>query len=521
MSGHSGGSGFIDLFVTLAKREPERLFARYNGAPITLATLDRQATALAGALRRLGVRSGDRIAVMLRNSPSALATIFGLARAGVAWVPVNAQARGESLRYVLEHSAPSLVIADADVVPTIESCGAARGGIPLAVLGDPAAPLRLEALLEEAGAFEEPLPTPDAPFAIMYTSGTTGAPKGVIVTHSMLRFAGEAAALVSAARDGDVLLVWEPFYHIGGAQLAVLPLIRRLTLAMVDRFSASRFWHQVRQYGASHIHFLGGILQILLKQPPGPLDRAHGARIAWGGGCPKDVWVPFMERFGVEIRECYGMTEASSMTTINDDGTVGAVGRPVPWLSVALEDAEGRPVPTGERGEIVVRARQPGALFPGYFRNPEATAKALRDGALHTGDLGSFDAKGNLIFHGRMTDNVRCRGENVTAWEVEHVAAAHPAVEDCAMIGVAAEIGEQDIKLFVKPRPGSHLDAATLSAWLGERLAPYQNPRYIAVVEEFERTPSLRIMKHKLSRDTADCWDRTARAPKRAGAQDA
>src|SRR5262249_33278475 len=227
----------------------------------------------------------------------------------------------------------------------------------------------------------------------------------------------------------------------------------------------------------------------------------------------KDIWRAFEQRFGVQIRECYGMTEASSFTTYNDDGTVGAVGHPMPWFTVELRDDHDRPVPTGESGEIVVRSRLPNALFPGYFRNPEATARVLRNGALYSGDLGKFDEHGNLYFLGRMTDSVRCKGENVSAWEVERVAAAHPAIEDCAMIGVAAEIGEQDIKLFVQPRSGEHLSPAALSTWLGARLAPYQNPRYIAVVAGFERTPSQRIMKQKLSRALDDCWDRLRASP--------
>jgi crotonobetaine/carnitine-CoA ligase len=187
---------------------------------------------------------------------------------------------------------------------------------------------------------------------------------------------------------------------------------------------------------------------------------------------------------------------------------LGSVGRPLPWFDVTLIGEDGRAVAQGERGEIVVRTSLPGALTRGYYNNPEATAKALRDGALHTGDIGSFDADGNMTFHGRMTDNVRVKGENVTAFEVESVAAKHPDVEDCAMIGVKSDIGEQDIKLIVTLRAGARLDPAALSAWLSERLAPYQNPRYIEIIEAFERTPSQRIMKHRLARDTAGCWQR-------------
>jgi crotonobetaine/carnitine-CoA ligase len=267
----------------------------------------------------------------------------------------------------------------------------------------------------------------------------------------------------------------------------------------------------VREYHATHIHYLGGILQILLKQPESPMDRDHAVRIAWGGGCPGDIWEAFQNRFGVQIRECYGMTEASSITTFNDKGVVGSVGNTVPWFTVELLDADGNPVPQGERGEIVVRTSMPGAIFPGYFDNPSATEKALRSGALYTGDLGTFGPEGSLIFHGRMTDSVRCRGENVSAWEVERVASDHPSVEDCAMIGVAADVGEQDIKLFIKLKTGISVQPAEISTWLSTRLASYQNPRYIAVVDEFERTPSQRIMKHKLSKRLDDCWDRFAK----------
>jgi carnitine-CoA ligase len=502
---------FADLLHARALAASDGVYASFNGAPLTFSELDRASSAFASFLRDKGYRQGDRVAVMMRNSIAALSVIFGLAKAGIIWVPINAQQRGEGLCYLLVHSRPRMLVVDADLAGAAREALASTAKTVVLINENELSAGALSSVLAGSSDFSEEPPAADAPLAIMYTSGTTGRPKGVIVSHRMLRLASEAVALVSAAQSGDVFFVWEPLYHIGGAQLLPLPMIRSVRLAMVDRFSASRFWQQVKAAGATHIHYLGGILQILLKQPQDAIDREHRVRVAWGGGCPPDVWRQFQARFGTQIRECYGMTEASSITTYNDTGLTGSVGSPPPWFSVEIVGATGAPVPTGERGEIVVRTSKSGALFSGYFENPEATATALRGDALHTGDLGSCDAGGNLYFHGRMTDSVRCRGENVSAWEVEHVAANHPAVEDCAMIGVAVDIGEQDIKLFVKPKSGHRLDPAKLSAWIGQRLAPYQNPRYIAVVDEFERTASQRIMKHKLSPCLDDCWDRLAK----------
>lgn len=497
--------GFIGSFLTKAAQKPNQNFALFNNEPITFAAVDKQSAALATYLRARGLKHGNRVAVMMKNSELALPVLFGLARAGIVWVPVNTQQRGEGLRYILEHSEPAAVICDSEFRENIRESGAE---IPADAFILASGDGSLRNIVQGASRFTEAPPAASDLFSIMYTSGTTGRPKGVLVTHGMMRLAGEAVRQLTMARPGDLFFVWEPLYHIGGAQLIVVPTLEDVTLAMVDRFSASRFWAQVRECGATHMHYLGGILQILLKQPENAADRDHRVRIAWGAGCTKEVWPLFRDRFGVQIRECYGMTEASSVTSCNIDNVIGAIGKPMPWLSVDIIDEHGRPVDTGEKGEIVVRSSIQGALFQGYLRNPEASQKALRDEALHTGDIGSYDADGNLWFHGRLTDSVRCKGENVSAWEVEHIVGKHPLLEDCAMIGVAAEIGEQDIMLFVKPKKGNQVDPAALSAWLTSRLASYQNPRYIAVVDEFERTPSQRVMKHKLSKDIENCWDR-------------
>lgn len=499
-----------NLLRTHAAYDPDGIYGRVGGIPLTFRELDRQASAFAAAMQSRGVTAGDRVAVMLGNSTANLAVIFGLARAGIVWVPINVRQRGEGLAYLLAHSRPKLLVVERDLAEIANAAAGPHVLIETLVsdIGDARAPL--QAVLLSGHTHDGTVLNPGATAAIMYTSGTTGPPKGVMVSHTMLRLAAEGVGQVSAAQPGDVFFVWEPLFHIGGAQLILLPMTHGVVLSMVERFSASRFWQQVVDAGATHIHYLGGILQILLKQPAGVNDRAHRVRIAWGGGCPPHIWRHFEERFGVEIRECYGMTEASSITTINGRGIVGSVGTPLPWFTVTLLDEAEHPVADGERGTIVVRTSVPGALSSGYFDDPDATAAALRDGALYTDDVGSRDPHGNLVFHGRAADSVRCRGENVSAWEVEHVAADHPAIEDCAIIGVAADIGEQDIKLFVKARRGFRVDPAELSAWLSTRLAPYQNPRYICVVADFQRTASHRIIKQGLAEMSDGCWDRAS-----------
>jgi crotonobetaine/carnitine-CoA ligase len=293
--------------------------------------------------------------------------------------------------------------------------------------------------------------------------------------------------------------------------LIILPLIRDVTLALTPRFTASGFWDEVRACGATRIHHLGGILQMLLKQPPSPRDRDHGVTIAWGGGCTAEVWAEFSNRFGTRMVEGYGMTEASSLTTINDEDMPGFVGRALPWFDVRILAPDGRECPRGTRGEIVVAPIGKGAaaLFTGYLNSEEATREALRGGRLHTGDQGEMDAEGRVRFHGRLKETIRVRGENVSAWEVEHVVDQHEAVAACAVIPVKADIGEADIKLFIQLAPDRQLSGAELFDWARLRLAPHQLPRHIAFIPAFERTPSERIIKHTLDNAPTGDWSRT------------
>lgn len=283
-----------------------------------------------------------------------------------------------------------------------------------------------------------------------------------------MRIASEAALRVADVREGDRLFLWEPLCHIGGAQMLLLPFLETVTLHAVPRFSASQFWSQVERAGATQLHYLGGVLDILMQLPLDAQPDAHTLRVAWGAGVSAAAWEPIQDRLRVRLRECYGMTECSSFATSNPTGKPGSIGRALPWIEIELLDERAQPVKEGEAGEIVLSSKVEGTFLPTYLKNPEATASALRNGKLHTGDRARRDADGDLYFIGRQTDSMRVRGENVSAWEIERIFAAHPAVRLSAALGVASPIGEQDILLNVQFKDAP-VEWESMHAWARER----------------------------------------------------
>ncbi|TAL53392.1 AMP-binding protein [Pandoraea sp.] len=483
--------------------DTERPVVAFDGQAIARPALRQQVAGWQAWLRARALCGGDRVAVMLENSAEQIALIYALILSGLVWVPVNTKLRGMGLRYLMEHAEPRLLVSEAAFDAVLDEAGV-----------QPAVRARLASAVAELPRDAEIVPPAarhDDPLCIIYTSGTTGAPKGVIFTHRMMRISGEAALLVADARAADRLFLWEPLCHIGGAQMLLLPFLEDVELHVVSRFSASQFWQQFTRARATQLHYLGGILDILMRLPADAQPAEHTLRVAWGAGVTAGAWQAIRERLKCELRECYGMTECSSFATLNDTGKPGSIGRPLPWLRLELLDDEGREVPPGQSGEIVLSSDVDGVFLAGYLHNDAATRAALRGGKLHTGDAARRDAEGDLFFVGRRTDSMRVRGENVSAWEIERVFAAHPAVHMSAALGVASSVGEQEILLCVQFRDNAAADWPALVDWAAKALASFQLPRYYRRVEYFEMTPSERIKKHLLSRDIDDAWDRLAR----------
>lgn len=452
-------------------------------------------------LRTRGLRQGDRVALMLGNSLEHMSLIYALMLSGMVWVPVNTKLRGAGLRYVFEHARPALIVTDA----RFESLASVEVSLQHRMVAvpqpddDPTSQALEYCDVEDTDTL-----------CLLYTSGTTGSPKGVQFTHRMMRIAAESALMVADVREGDRLFMWEPLCHIGGAQLLLMPFMLPVQLHAVEQFSASRFWDQWTQARATHLHYLGGILDILIQRMSSDPSLAAIDRkvsVAWGAGLSKMAWPIVEERLGCRIRECYGMTECSSFATYNTTGKPGSIGRALPWLDIQLQSFDGKEVAPGETGQIVLSSRLEGALFPGYFDDPAATAQALRGGKLFTGDLARQDFDGDYTFVGRLTDSMRVRGENVSAWEVERVFLENDAIAACAAVGISAEVGEQEILLYVQYKEGQAPTWEALVAWAEPRMAKYQMPRFYRAVTSFELTPSERIRKHTLSRDTDDAWE--------------
>ncbi|OWT68922.1 MULTISPECIES: AMP-binding protein [unclassified Achromobacter] len=504
--------------------DPARPLFSFDGDGWQAGRVRAQVARTQAALRGLGIRAGDRVAVMLDNSPEHMALIYALMLMGAVWVPVNTKLKTPGIDYLIQHCKPVLFIAGQSYLEYARAAHQAAGATRLVPEEDlwteTAAPPGHIHGADGSPPADAPRDTGDLLLApvkpedllcIIYTSGTTGAPKGVLFTHRMMRIASESALVVADVRDGDRLFLWEPLCHIGGAQMLLAPFLARTVLSAVPRFSASRFWEQIAQERCTQLHYLGGILDILMRQLGETPAPAHTLRLGWGAGVSRQNWRTVRERLGIALRECYGMTEGSSFATVNTDDLPGSIGKALPWLNIELLDEQDRPVPVGELGQIVVSSAIPGTFFSGYLDNPSATAEALRGGKLYTGDIARADRDGHLYFVGRRTDSMRIRGENVSAWEVERVVLSHPDVAAAAAIGVASDIGEQEILLYVQWRVEHGGSFEPLSRWLGEHLASYQWPRYYAAVAQFELTPSERIRKHQLSRAVDQAWDRQRR----------
>ena len=515
-----------ELLARNALRFPERRFLLTADGSLTFAQARDAVAKIAGGLVRRGVHKGDVVAILMHNSLENVLCALAASWIGATPAPVNTGLIGDGLAHPLRLTRTRIVIADDMLVPNLLSViGQTPEVRRVLVKGElpeyRAAGLEIESLahLDRAeGASPQVQVDELDPGMILFTSGTTGPSKACVLSNRYLLRQAELHVKYLELRENDVLYSPFPLYHIDAATLTVLAAATiGATAALGVRFSASRFWQEVRDFGATVFNFMGATLTILWKQAPSPLDAQHKVRMAWG--VPMPEWSQgWKDRFGFELRELYGLTDAGVVAydRVSAGHRDGSCGQVVDEFEVAIADARGSLVKDDEVGEIVIRSREPGTIMTEYLGMPQETLQAFRGLWFHTGDLGHLDADGYLYFHGRSKESIRRRGENISAFEVEQAISAHPAVLEVAAVGVPSELGEEDLAVFVVTRPDVKLDAPELVADCRRRLAEFMVPRYVSFIDEMPKTPTQKVEKYRLREMGIgpSTWDREAVADK-------
>lgn len=502
-----------------AREQPETVFARFeDGSEWTWAqTLDAARRAAAG-LQMLGVEHGHHVLSWLPNGPDALRVWFGANLLGAVYVPLNTALRGRTLEHAVRTAKAGVMVVHAALVDRLKE-------LPVDCVGDVVV-VRGDAAATEGGArrhgrecLERDPATLSAPVqdiqpwhtqSIVFTSGTTGPSKGV--ESSYLHLFSSSFDPFPYLGASDRYLVSLPLFHVGGTVAVYSMLLRGASIAIVDSFRLDTFWQTIAATGSTFCCLLGSMATLLAKAPPSAADRQHGLRHALMIPLAEDA-AAFRQRFGCDIYTLFNMSEISVpiVSEVNPK-TIGTCGRPRPGVEVRIVDENDCEVAAGEAGELLVRSDRPWALAHAYFGDPEATARAWRNGWFHTGDAFRVDPQGGYRFVDRIKDSIRRRGENISSFEVEAEVCTHPAVLEAAAVGVPSPHGEDDVLVAVVLRPGATLQPEELLNHLVPRMPHFMVPRYVRLVAALPRTPTQKVQKHQLRAEgvSAGCWDREA-----------
>ena len=506
------------LVDDFAASQPDALYAVFEeGGRWTYAALRDLVVRKAAGLQKLGVARGDHVAVWLPNGREALITFYAINYLGAVFVPFNTAYRGSLLEHVLANSDARVLVAhgglldrlvgiDTAAVETIVTLGEGPEDSGL-VRHDFASVTGEEAELA-------PLVSPIEPWdtqSIIYTSGTTGPSKGVVSSYLHL-YTNAGPESWHFVTGEDRFLVNMPVFHIGGLGIPFVMLARGGSIALMENFSTDTFWDFVRRTQCTVIFLLGVMATFLMKRRPDAGDRDHEVRKAFMVPLT-DAAGPFQQRFGIDVFTIFNMTEiCSPIVSEANPVKLGTCGHVRAGVEVRLVDANDCEVPVGTVGEMIVRTDRPWAMNSGYHKNPEATARAWRNGWFHTGDAFRRDGDGYFFFVDRVKDAIRRRGENISSFEVESEVIAYTDVREAAVIGVPSEYSEDEVMAVIAPVPGAVIDPVALTEFLAARMPYFMVPRYVRVLPELPKTPTAKVIKAELREEgiTADTWDREA-----------
>lgn len=523
-----------------AAARPDGVLFVFERREYTLGEVNARVDLLVRSLHAAGVGPGTRVALLMATSPEYLYGWLALAKLGAVEVPINTAYRGELLRYQLDKAQVTLAIADRG--PLLDAVEAVQGevsslaevlsfpGTYSDLLGTPSSNRPVAASGAEVASVPAATmawqgPAPDDIACVLYTSGTTGPSKGVLLSHHQQVAFGHFFAEITGLGPDDVLLNYSPFFHISGKFATLGCLLTGARMVLRSRLSIERFWDEAREFGITAFVAIGGVCHMLHGRAPSEDDADNPVRVVYAVPAPAEIYHDFEKRFGLKIVEAYGSTETNLIVNSSlQESLPGACGRANPIFDVRIVDDEGHEVPDGVSGEVVVSSPDPLLLSAGYDGMPEATAKAWRGGRFHTGDRAVRDESGALWFKDRIKDSIRRRGENISSYEVERLVNSHPAVAESAAVGAPSELGEEEVRVVVVLRDGATVTAEDLFLHYAESMPYHMVPRFIDIVDELPRTPTDKVEKYKLRTagvgpntwDSADAgWRMTRTGPTR------
>lgn len=500
-----------DILRERAATHPDRPFVLFGERTITFREMDERSGRVAGMLRAAGVGRGDRVCLSLSNRAEFLESWFALAKLGAVMVPLGPGAAEEFLRRAAIDPGAAALVTDGSSGTADEAafarfgtkiwCGAPAGA-PDGFLGYHEA---VAASSAPGGRF--PAPGPSDPMSIICTPGTTGFPKAVMLSHGHYCSVGRSwSEIVIGAGPGDVFFTTRPLSRIRTQTLSVMSaLVSGCPLVLRERFDAATFFEEIRRRNATVFDCSADMIAKLMELPPRENDARNPARLAFGGAGVGSTGRAFEARYGLRILQEYNITECggAGLVTSGATGNAGSIGKPLPCYEVKVVDEFDEELPRGISGEIVLRPRVPDAIFLGYCEEPDRTAESMRNGWFHSGDRGYADDEGNFFFIDRMKDCIRRRGATVSSTKIEGIVNSHPGVLESAVVGVPAELDEEDIKVFIVPKPGASPSLDEITAWCAGRLSADMVPRHIEVVRELPKTAAGETRKFELRRRTA------------------
>jgi crotonobetaine/carnitine-CoA ligase len=453
-----------------------------------------------------GLKQGDVINLHLPNCTSFIILWFAAARLGAVIMPTNTLASTDELTYLLGHSESKIAFTTTEYLSTLAQCQRQVTGLDTIVLCDPysidPAMDSFEARLEQFPDSAWKCTALDTDIvAIMYTSGTTSKPKGVMVSHANYLAAGGTVADAIELKEDDRQFVVLPLFH-GNAQYysTMSALLRGASIALMDRFSASQYFDKCIEYGCTVASLFAAPMRMILAQPRIPNHRDNRLRIViFAQNLTNQQLDEWQQRFGAPLSQLWGMTETMGpplMNPLHAERRNWSVGKPIGDYEIALVDGSGEIVAPGQEGEIAVKGVPGKTLMLGYFKNPQATVDTLRNGWLYTGDNAIRDEDGYYRFVDRKKDMIKRSGENISAGEVENVVMQHPAVFECAVIGLPDKLRDEAIVAVVVLNTGEHVTAAELIDFCIDKLATFRVPGRVVFEESLPKTSVGKIQKH-------------------------